>query len=254
MRINKIFVTHLHGDHFLGIPGLVQTISFSDRREPIYIYGPEGIAEAIDAVRGLGEYQLRFELIPVEMDGEFVLEEEKYRIRAVPVDHYIPTYGLVFEEKKRRTFLRERAEALGIPPGPLYSKLQRGEVVEFQGRTVHPDEVLGERKEGFRLVYSSDTRPLDVIKEASRGAVLIHDATFGEEYRDHAVETKHSTAAEAARVARDGGAKALYLYHISPRYKNGKELYEEAKKIFPEVTLAKDFMKVDMSRYKGGKR
>jgi ribonuclease Z len=254
MRINKIFITHLHGDHFLGIPGLVQTISFSDRTEPIYIYGPEGTEKVIQAVRNLGEYRLHFDLVPVEMDGNFTLEEKKYRIKAIPVDHYIPAYGLVFEEKKARTFLREKAEALGIPPGPLYSKLHRGEPVEVGGRVIDPEEVLGEPKEGYKLVYSSDTRPLDVIKEACRGAVLVHDSTFDDEYRENALETKHSTASEAAAVAKEGGAKALYLTHISPRYKDGKVLYEQAKKIFPEATLAKDLMRVDMSWFKAGAR
>jgi len=254
MRISKIFVTHLHGDHLLGIPGLIQTISFSDRTEPIYIYGPRGTTKVIQALRNLGEYKLHFDLVPVELHDGFVLEEKKYRIRAIPVDHYIPSYGLLFEEKKARTFLREKAEALGIPPGPLYSKLHRGEPVEFNGRTIDPEEVLGEPKEGYRLLYSSDTRPLDVIKEASRGAVLIHDSTFDDDHRENALETKHSTASEAARVARDGGARALYLTHISPRYKDGKVLYEQARKIFPEVTLAKDLMRVDMSRFKAGAR
>jgi ribonuclease Z len=244
MKINKIFVTHFHGDHFLGIPGLIQTMSFADRNKPLHIYGPKGIEKLMKGILNLGEYAVGFKVYAHEISDGTVIDEEKYSITCVAVKHSIPTYGLVFEEKKDREFVPEKAKALGIMPGPLYSKLQRGEEVKVGDRTVYPDDVLGEQKKGFKVVYSSDTRPCSSIADSCRDAVLIHDGTFDDALTERAVETDHSTVVEAAELAKKGGAKALYLIHISPRYKKEDLLLEQAKKVFDSVIVARDLMRV----------
>ncbi len=246
MRINRIFVTHFHGDHFLGIPGLVQTMSFAGREEPLTIYGPRGIDELLENILSLGDYTLGFEVASQEIRDGYLVDAEHYTIKSIAVEHHTAAYGLIFEEKKGREFLPEKALALGLTPGPLYSKLQRGEEVEYEGRIIRPDDVLGETKKGSKVVYSSDTRPCPSVVKACAEATLIHDATFDESLGDNAAETMHSTCTEAARVAKDGGAKELYLTHISPRYKDPSILIEQAGKVFPNVKVAKDFMRITL--------
>ena len=244
MKINKIFVTHFHGDHFLGIPGLIQTMSFADRNQPLHIYGPKGIEKLMKGILNLGEYAVGFKIYAHEMSDDMVIDEEKYTITCLAVKHSIPTYGLLFEEKKGREFLPGKAKALGIAPGPLFSKLQRGEEVKVGDRTVRPDDVLGDQKKGFKVVYSSDTRPCDSIADNCKDAVLIHDGTFDESFSEHAVKTDHSTVVEAAELAKKGSAKALYVIHISPRYKKEELLLEQAKKVFDNTVITRDLMRV----------
>ncbi len=246
MKIKKIFVTHFHGDHFLGLPGLIQTMSFADRSEPLHVYGPKGIEELMKGILNLGEYAVGFDIFAHEISDGMVVDDEKYAVTCLAVKHSIPTYGLLFEEKKGREFLLEKAKALGIPKGRLYSKLQRGEEVEFNGRTISPDEVLGEQKKGLRVIYSSDTRPTKSIADNCRNAMLIHEGTFDKDFSEHATKTEHSTVVEAAKLAKKGGAKSLYLIHISPRYKEEKLLLEQTEKIFKNTTVARDLMKVNL--------
>jgi ribonuclease Z len=247
MRISKIFITHYHGDHFLGLPGLVQTLSFTDRQEPLDIYGPKGIGDLIKSVLALGEYELRFKVFAHEIYDGYVVEEGGYAIKCVEVEHSLPTYGLIFEEKKGREFLPEKAKALGLKPGPAYSKLQRGEEVKLGDRVIRPDDVLGEKKKGIKVVYSSDTRPCKKILENCRDAVLIHDGTFDDDMRENALETHHSTCVEAAEVAKRGGALSLYLTHISPRYKRDEVLKKQAAKVFQNSVVARDLMRVELT-------
>lgn len=246
MKVRRIFVTHLHGDHLLGLPGLIQTLSFSGRSEPLKIYAPQGAEGISGGLLEMGEYELGF---PVEMetlrDG-FRLEEERYTIEAVRVDHSILTYALVFNERKGKEFLPEKAKALGLRPGPAYSKLQRGERVQVGGRWIEPDEVLGQQKAGIRIVYTSDTRPCPRLKDYCRGAVLIHDGTFDEALSANALETRHSTATEAATFAKEAGAKALYLTHISPRYEDDTILAEQARRVLPGAVVARDLMRITL--------
>lgn len=246
MKINKIFITHFHGDHFLGIPGLIQTMSFADRSQPLHIYGPKGIEKLMQGILNLGEYAVGFKIHAHEISDGTVVDEEKYTITCVAVKHSIPTYGLVFEEKKGREFLPEKAKALGIAPGPLYSMLQRGEEVKVGDRTVYPDDVLGEQKKGFKVVYSSDTRPCESIADNCRDAVLIHDGTFDDSYKEHATKTEHSTVVEAAELAKKGGAKALYLIHISTRYREDGLLLEQATKVFEDTVVTRDLMRITL--------
>ncbi len=244
MRIDKIFITHFHGDHLLGLPGLIQTLSFSNREAPLHVFGPRGMKDILGYILELGEYDLGFDVIPHEISDGFELKENKYRIRCIKVSHSIPTYGLIFEEVKGREFLLEKAKKLGLKPGPAYSKLQRGESVIVDGKEITPDQVLGDFKKGIKLVYSSDTTPCSSVKENCRDAILIHDATFDATMQEKAVLARHSTALNAANVAKEGGAARLFLTHISPRYKDPKILNDQAREVFKNTEVAKDLMKV----------
>lgn len=244
MRVNKIFITHFHGDHFLGLPGLLQTMSFAGRKNELHIYGPRGIKDLVSNILGLGEYEVSFGLKVEEFSRNFTLEEDRYVIRALPVLHTVPTYGLLFEELRGREFLPGRARSLGLRPGPAYSKLQRGEKVRVGDKWVYPDDVLGDRKKGYKIVYSSDTRPCPSIIDNCGEAIVIHDSTFDAALERNARETRHSTSAEAAQVAAEGGARELYLTHISPRYTEDEVLLKQAEEFFTNTFVARDFMRV----------
>ncbi len=246
MRITRVFITHLHGDHFLGLPGLLQTLGFQGRERRLHIYGPPGIEELVERVLSLGEFELEYEIEVERLAPGMRVKGSGYEVEAFEVEHGTPAFGLAFRELKGRRFLREKAEALGIPPGPLYKRLQRGERVVFQGRVVEPEEVLGEEKRGFRVTYSGDTRPVDATAERAGDAVLIHDSTFDAGEAEKARSRMHSTCTEAARVAREGGAKMLFLTHISPRYRDAGVLEAQAREVFPESHVARDLLRVDL--------
>jgi ribonuclease Z len=220
--VEHVFVTHLHGDHVLGIPGLVQTFDFNDREAPLAIHAPHGtrgqLEDLVSAVGTSPSFPVR---VTQNGPGDVVLDREEYEVRAVKVDHRTRAlgYALVEAERKGR-FDRETAEhELGIPPGPKYSKLHRGEPVEHDGRTVQPEEVVGPPRPGRRFVYTGDTRPTESVVDAAADAdLLVHDATFASDWVDRARETGHATAREAADVASRAGAKRLALVHVSTRY------------------------------------
>jgi ribonuclease Z len=243
MKINKIFISHYHGDHFLGLPGLIQTMSLANRIEPLTVYGPRGIEDVLGGIISICRSEISFDIIPREILSGPVYGGDMFRIDGVKVDHSALTYGLVFEEVKGREFIREKALDLGLSPGPNFSKLQRGEKVKVDGKTIKPDDVLGDKKACKKLVYTSDTRPCKAIVKASKNAILIHDSTYDDTLRDQAVEATHSTCVEAAEVASKAGAKKLFLTHISPRYGDPTVLFDQAKGVFIDTTVAKDFLK-----------
>ncbi|RMF90048.1 MAG: ribonuclease Z [Methanobacteriota archaeon] len=243
MRIKRIFITHYHGDHFLGLPGLFQTMSLGERTEALELYGPRGIEDVLDTLIRICRSDITFDIIPREIRPGTVYECNIFRVSAVKVDHSALTYGLVFEEVKGRTFLREKAIALGLQPGPIYGRLKAGETVEVDGRVITPDMVLGEQKECKKVVYTSDTRPCQRIAEVSKDAYLIHDSTYDHTLQDQAVEATHSTCVEAAEIARKAGARQLYLTHISPRYMDTSLLLDQARPVFRDTVVAKDFLR-----------
>jgi ribonuclease Z len=220
--VDHLFVTHLHGDHVLGIPGLVQTWDFNDREAPLAIHAPHGTRSEIEtlvAPTGNGpSFPVRIHQVG---PGDVALERGDYEIRAVETTHRTKSvgYALVEDDRKGR-FDREKAEnELGLPPGPKYSKLHEGKPVEHDGRTIQPEEVVGPPRPGRRLVYTGDTRPTDSVVAAAEDAdLLIHDAAFASDRRERAQKTAHSTAREAAGVATEAGAKRLALVHVSTRY------------------------------------
>ena len=249
MKLTSIYITHFHADHFLGIPGLIQTMSFNGRTEPLDIYGPRWTKQFVSLLIELGYYKLGFQIAPHELEGGDVIDRGDYIIRAIYTDHGVPSLGYVLEEKKRTgRFNRERAIELGIPVGPLFSKLQKGEPVTIGERVIMPSDVVGPGRPGRKLVYSGDTRPCESLARESEGAdLLIHDGTMADELHDWAVETKHTTAGEAAHLAKKAGVKQLVLTHISSRYSENTDLLlRDAKNIFENVKIAQEFMEIEI--------
>lgn len=247
--VDAIFVTHTHADHFLGIVGLLRTMSLQGREEPISIYGPPESAPVLRDAVELGVDRVTFEVeVEERLPGDRVVRDG-YDIEAVEVSHGTSAVGWALVEHDRPgRFDVERARDLGVPEGPLFGRLHRGEPVDFDGRIVTPAEVVGPPRPGRTVVYTGDTRPCRSVVERARGAqLLVHDATFGEEEAERARHTHHATAAEAARVAREAGVQRLVLTHLSARYAEIPEvLEEEARAIFPGARVARDGMVVEI--------
>jgi ribonuclease Z len=240
--LREIFLSHYHLDHWLGLPGMLKTFALRDRRVPLTVYGPPGLQELFRELRRvIGRLPYPFE--PVELRPGEALDRDGYRLLVVPVQHGGPAVGYALvEEPRPGRFDVEAAEAIGIPFGPERGALQRGESVTLaDGRLITPDALLGPARPGRTVVYSGDTAPTEVVRVVAAGAdVLVHEATFTEEERDRAAETQHSTALQAAVLARDAGVRLLALTHVSPRY-FGHELVREAREIFPATVVPRDF-------------
>ena len=249
-RRTKILITHMHGDHVLGIPGVLQTMSLLGRDKPLQISGPPGIRAFIDAVVQTVRFYLGFQVNIHEItSGGSVCEERGYEAQSVRADHPGPALAYALTEKPRPgRFHPERAVSLGVPKGPLWSKLQHGHEVELaDGRKVKPEEVLDPPRSGRKIVYTGDTRPSEKILKLAQGAdVLIHEATFADDLIERAAEDGHSTASQAATIAGKAGVGLLILTHISSRYEDAKLLLEEARAIFSNTRIAEDFMKIDV--------
>lgn len=247
--LSSIFVTHFHADHMLGIPGLIQTMSFLGRTEPLYIYGPQWVKEFVTIISELGYYKLHFEVEAIELAPEDIVKRDGYSIQAVGTDHSVPSLGYVLiEDPRRGRFEREKAIALGVPPGPLFSKLHSGMDIEINGKLIRSTDVVGQARPGRKIVYTGDTRPCESILAVSRGAdVLIHDSTLGNDQDEWAKESKHSTAFEAATLAKEAGVRKLVLTHISSRYTDdASPLLREAQEVFENTVIAEDMMEMDI--------
>jgi ribonuclease Z len=249
-RKTKIFITHMHGDHVLGLPGLFQTMSLLGREEPLEIFGPEGLREFIEALKRTVQFGLTFPIIAEEAkEASPLCQTRDYSIRCVEAEHSVPAFSYGFFEKERPgKFYPEKAVALGIPKGPKWSQLQYNEPIVLEGgRIVTPGEVAGPRRPGRKIVYSGDTRPSKRLLKFCYGAdLLVHDSTFGDDLQEKAFEEGHSTASQAARLAKESKVGLLALFHISARYVDPKILLNEAKKIFANVLVAEDFMTLDI--------
>lgn len=246
----EIFFTHYHADHILGVTGLLRTMGLQDRTAPVILYGPKGAQRVLGAAIALGVERNKFPVEIQEVRPGDRLERAQYDIVVFETDHRPDTVGFALAEHTRLgRFNPDRAREMGIPEGPLWGRLHKGETIVLEdGRTVAPADLVGAPRRGRTLVYSGDTRPSLTVVEAARGAdLLIHEATFGSDELERAKETGHSTAAEAARVAVEAGARRLVLTHISPRYtRDAPELLAEARAIFPETVVARDGMTVDV--------
>lgn len=222
--LDGCFLTHLHGDHIYGLPGLLDTLSFNDRSRPLTVYTPAGTKQKLRQWLHTVGGNLTFPLTITEVDaGETVLSVEEYRIEAFSVDHDTTAvgYALIEAERKGR-FDRERAEELGVPVGPKFATLHEGTPVELaDGRVIEPDDVVGPPRPGRRVVYTGDTRPTPETRAvAAEADLLIHDGTFRETHTKRARRTGHSTAREAGELAADAGVRRLALVHLSSRYGN----------------------------------
>jgi ribonuclease Z len=242
-ELTEVFLTHFHADHWLGLPGLLKTFDLRGRERPLAVHGPPGLRELLTlAMRVAG--RVRFELELVELAAGDVLERGAYKIAPVPVAHRAPNAlgYVVYEDPRPGEFDPEAAIALGVVPGPEFGRLQHGEEV----RGVRPEQVLGPPRAGRKIVISGDTSPCETLRVASHEAdLLLHEATFADEERDRAAETGHSTAAQAATLARDAGVSMLALTHFSTRYPVGV-LREEARAIFPRTVLPRDFDSIEL--------
>lgn len=250
--LEAIFLTHFHGDHVNGLPGLIGSLTLDQRDRPLDIIGPRGLQKWFDTLRDLSILWPGFPVRLHEIGGpSLVYEHPKFEVEAKPLDHRVEAWGYALEEFERPgRFDVSAAQELGIPSGPLYGRLQDGESIKLaDGRVIDPDQVLGPARPGFKLAYCSDTRPCDSADALAADAdVLIHEATYpaGEEQLAH--ERGHSTAADAARCASRADAEQLFLTHISQRYTDLDAHSNEVREIFENTRTARDLLSVELER------
>jgi len=246
----KIFISHMHGDHVLGLPGLLQTMALMDRQKKIEIYGPEGIKLFLEDTREVLQFALTF---PVEIheiyDAGVICEEKDYTVEAAKSNHVVTSLAYAFVEKPRPgKFYPEKARALGVPEGELWSRLQHGDKVKLPNRRViSPEQVMGLPRQGRKIVYTGDTRPFTGFAKFAAGAdLVIHDATLDDALTEKAAEDGHSTPSQAAEEAKKAEAKQLVLTHISARYTDTRLLLDQAQKVFKNTLVAEDFMELEL--------
>lgn len=247
--VNDIFFTHMHADHFLGVIGLLRTCGLQGREEPMRLWGPTGAGDILHEAVHLGVERVPFEINIHEMEPDQRVERDGYDIVAYKTQHGIRALGFALIEHERLgRFNLERARELGVPEGPLFGKLHRGETIEVNGKAISPADVVGPPRSGRKIVYTGDTRPCKQTIDISRDAdLIIHDATFCEEERERAGLTGHSTAREAAEVARKANAVKLVLTHISSRYADDpRTLEREARHVFRDAIVAHDGLQLEV--------
>ena len=244
----KIFVTHLHGDHCLGILGLLQTMSMQKRTESLEIYGPAGIEEFITANIKVLNFGLPFPVFITIVEQGDVVNEKKYRISCCEAQHGIPAFSYCFEEnEKSGVFYPEKAKELGIPEGKMWQELQNGNSVEVNGVKIDSSQVTGDKRPGKKIGISGDTRPTEKLQNFfTNSDYLSFDCTFSFDLRDRAIETNHGTAKEAAELAKNANVKNLILTHFSARYSDESVLLDEAKQIHESVIAAKDLLEIEI--------
>jgi len=245
-KIEKIFITHLHGDHIYGLPGLLGSRSFQGGTEPLTVYGPVGIKEYIETSLRVSQTHLKYQLAFVEIGEESILfEDDSFRVEALPLDHAVLSYGYRIVEKEKPgelnvALLKEE----NIPPGPLYGRIKNKEIVELpDGRIINGADYVGPPKEGRVITILGDTRPCPNARRLAEGAeCLVHEATFNKGQEEMARDYFHSTTVQAAECAREAGAKRLILTHISSRFTEDDaiELQAEARELFPNTEIAHD--------------
>jgi len=247
MKIKNIFISHLHGDHILGLPGIIQSLGFRGRTEPLNIYGPPGLENIRESILNFGYFALDFEIIMHEIKEGTVIDNEEYAVECVKTQHNVFNLSYSLIEKKKPKFLKDKAIELGLKPGPDFGKLHDGIEVKIEDKIIKPEQVLGEYRKGIKITYSGDTRPCEALVDlAADSDILIHESTFGDKDQVKAVENWHSTAKEAAQIARKAYAKKLILTHISTRYRKSDELKKAAQKIFENTVVARDFMTLEV--------
>lgn len=250
-NIDDVFFTHFHTDHLLGIVGLLRTMSLQGRTEPIRLWGPPGAERILRRAESFGSERLAFGLQIRDVTPGDAIPRKEYSIHAFPLEHRGPqSIGYVLAEHERRgRFNPERAAELGIPEGPLWGRIHRGEAITLgDGRVIEPSMLVGATRPGRRVVITGDTRPCAATILAAEGAdLLVHESTFGDEEAERAVATGHSTAREAAQVAKMAGVRRLVLTHVSARYaRDAAELEAEAKSVFAATRVARDGTEVDV--------
>jgi ribonuclease Z len=246
----KIFISHMHGDHVLGLPGLLQTMVLMDRQKKLEIYGPGGVKQFLECVKETLHFGLTF---PVEIHEIYkagvICDAKDYAVEATSSNHVIPSLAYAFVEKPRPgKFHPEKARALGIPEGELWSKLQRGDTVKLpNGQVITPSDLMGPLRRGRKIVYTGDTRPFTgFAKFAASPDLIIHDSTLDDTLSEKAKLDGHSTPSQAGLQAKKAKAKKLVLTHISARYPEAEILLEQAQKVFRNTVVAEDFMELEL--------
>lgn len=245
-KLENVFITHLHGDHLFGLPGLISSRAYQGGDTPLHIYGPKGLQQYITTSLELSQSHINYELLIHEHEGGTIFEDESFQVKSELLDHRIDSYGYRVIERDRPGRLdKEKLTNLGIQPGPLYGRLKNGEsIVLDNGVSIHPADVLGSHKQGRIVTILGDTRPCEAVRRLAEDAdVLVHEATFLDELHQMAHAYHHSTAKQAAEAAVAAGVKQLILTHFSSRYKDENELeplLKEAKLLLPNTLLAKE--------------
>ena len=245
-----IFITHMHGDHVLGLPGLLQTMALMNREKPVQVYGPVGLAHFLDCLRVTLQFQLTFQVDVHEVSAAgMVCDGEEYSVSALPSNHAVTSFAYGFLEKPRPgKFHPEKARAQGVPKGEAWGQLQRGKNYVFpNGRTVKPQDVANSPRKGRKIIYTGDTKPFVGFEVFAEDAdLVIHEATFDDSLMERAELDTHSTPSQAATQAKKANAKSLVLTHISARYPDTALLLNQAKKVFPNTVIAEDFLELKL--------
>jgi ribonuclease Z len=249
MKVSAVYISHLHGDHFLGLPALIQSMSFNGREKKLRVFGPPGMVKTMNDILGLGYFAPGFEIETRDLADGDVVEEGDFTVKAVAVEHTVPSLGYVLEGSPRPgRFNPEKAKEHGVPTGPLFRVLQEGGEVEVEGRTISPSMVLGPSRRGLKFAISGDTRPSQSFERAAQGSdVLVHEATVTSELIGDAREYGHTTARQAAELAKRAKVRSLYLYHLSSRYDDPQPLLDEARTVFAASFVAEDLMSIDVN-------
>ena len=248
-RIEKIFITHLHGDHIYGLPGLLASRSFQGGESPVTVYGPKGLKEFLDVSLKVSKTYLKYPLNIVEIEEGIIFDDDQFTVVAKLLEHGLPSFGYRIVEKDRPGTLQvDKLQALGVPPGPIYKSIKDGEpLILPDGRKVEASEFLGSPQQGRVVTILGDTRSCEAVTSlAAHADLLIHEATFSGEDSVLAHEYFHSTTLQAGEAARNAKVKKLCLTHISSRYnpEAWERLVQEARTLFPETIIAEDFLEV----------
>jgi ribonuclease Z len=245
-RKMRVFISHMHGDHVFGLPGLLHSLSFMGRTRELEITGPKGIIQFVKSVNRAVKLYSRYPILIREARNGRVVGDEEYEVWAAPAEHGMPCFAYAFIEKpKPGKFDPSKAKRLGIPEGPLWKRLQTSGSVRIGRRVISSRRVVGPPRRGVKVTYAVDTRPCSsVVKLAADSDLLIHDSCFAEDASAKAKEYGHSTASEAAQVAKSSRSRKLALFHISAMYEDPAPLLSQAKKVFPETILSRDMATV----------
>jgi ribonuclease Z len=246
MKIKKIFITHFHGDHFLGLPGLIQTMSFYGRTEPLEIYGPIGASSVLGNLLSIGYYSLNFEIRIEELKGNGSIDFGDYSISYAKANHTIPALSYSLTEREYSKLEESKIKEMGVPRH-LLEKIRKEGSVQVNGRTISLEDISAGVRKGRKVSYSGDTRRDQSLLELFRNStVLIHESTGEKSNESKVISYGHSTGNDAGIQARDSNSRKLILIHFSPRYNDIKPILEEARSVFQNVTAAEELMELEV--------
>jgi len=249
-RKMRIFISHLHGDHVFGLPGMLHSLAFMGRTRELEIYGPRGITDFVSAVNNSVKFYAQYPLTVKEVRAGTVVNDQEYKVVGAPAKHGIPCFAYAFEEKPKPGKFNPRvAKKLGIPEGPLWKKLQSSRYVRVGNRRISSRLVVGAPREGIKITYAVDTRPCATVAKLARDSdLLIHDSSFDRSASQKASDYGHSTSTEAAQLAVRSKSRKLALFHISAMYEDANPLLVQARRVFRNTILSHDMMTVYVSR------